>query len=69
MIHRRIYNQSLTDTGESGREYFRLGAESYSSLGRVKKKEGNSVSTFGRFRVYRLRSKVDALYIFEAIGR
>ena len=36
---------------KSGREYFRLGAESYSSLGRVeKKKEENSVSTFGRFR-------------------
>ena len=31
----------LTDTGaeENGREYFRLGAESYSSLGRVRKKE------------------------------
>ena len=36
---------------KSGREYFRLGAESYSSLGRVgKKREENSVSPFGRFR-------------------
>ena len=35
-------------------EYFRLGAESYSSLGRVGKKGKNSVSTFGRFRLYRL---------------
>ena len=39
-------------TSESGREYFRLGAESYSSLGRVgKKREENSVSTFGHFRL------------------
>ena len=38
---------------KSGREYFRLGAESYSSLGRVaKKREENSVSTFGRFRLW-----------------
>ena len=36
----------------SGREYFRLGAESYSSLGRVGKREENSVSTFGRFRLW-----------------
>ena len=35
---------------KSGREYFRLGADSYSSLGRVgKKREEKSVSTFGRF--------------------
>ena len=31
--------------------YFRLGAESYSSLGRVGKKEENSVSTFELFRL------------------
>ena len=38
---------------KSGRKYFRLGAESYSSLGRVGKKgEENSVSTFGRFRLW-----------------
>ena len=37
-----------------GRDYFRLGAESYWSLGSVGKKEENSVSTFGRFRLYRL---------------
>ena len=37
---------------KSGREYFRLGAELYSSLGRVGKKEENSVSTFGRFRLW-----------------
>ena len=45
----------LNDTGEnvqSGRKYFRLGAESYSSLGRVeKKRKENSLSTFGRFRL------------------
>ena len=40
-------------TSESGREYFWLGAESYSSLGRVgKKREENSVSTFGRVRLW-----------------
>ena len=32
-------------------EYFRLGTESYSSLGRVEKREEKSVSTFGRFRL------------------
>ena len=36
----------------SGREYFRLGAESNSSLGRVRKKRKKSVSTFGRFRLW-----------------
>ena len=40
-------------TSKSGREYFRLGAESYSSLGRVgKKSEENSVYTFGRSRLW-----------------
>ena len=37
---------------KSGREYFRLGAESHSSLGRVRKREENSVSTFGRLRLW-----------------
>ena len=37
---------------KNGREYFRLGAESYSSLGRVEKLEENSVSTLGRFRLW-----------------
>ena len=38
---------------KSGREYFRLSAELYSSLGRVgKKREENSASTFGRFRLW-----------------
>ena len=36
-------------TFKSGREYFRHGAESYSSIGRVEKREENNVSTFGRF--------------------
>ena len=51
----KFFANMLNDTGEysnSGREYFRLGAESYSSLGRVEKKEENSVSTFGRFRLW-----------------
>ena len=40
-------------TSKSGREYFRLGAESYSSIERVgKKKKKNGVSTFGRFRLW-----------------
>ena len=38
-------------TSKNGREYLRLGGGSYSSLGRVGKKE-NSVSTFGRFRLW-----------------
>ena len=37
---------------KSGREFFRLGAESYSSFGSVGKREENSVSTFGRFRLW-----------------
>ena len=38
-------------TLKSERENFRLGAESYSSLGRVERREENTVSTFGRFRL------------------
>ena len=41
-----------TKKSKSGREYFRLVAESYSSLGRVGKIEENSVSTFGRIRLW-----------------
>ena len=47
--------KGLTDTGENGTNrpvYFRLGAESYSSFEPVRKKEENSVSTFGRFRLW-----------------
>ena len=39
-------------TSKSGREYFRIGVESYLSLGRVGKRKANSVSTFGRFRLW-----------------
>ena len=38
--------------GPKRREYFRLGADSYSSLGRVGKREEINVSTFGRFRLW-----------------
>ena len=51
-MQRRVW--ALTDAGENGTNwpvYFRLGAESYSSLGRVGKKEENSVSTFELFRL------------------
>ena len=52
--HHFFFNQ-LTDTGENVQKWtrvFRLGAESYSSLGRVGKKKENSVSTFGLFRLW-----------------
>ena len=57
-IHFSTY--CLTDTGENVQKWtrvFRLGAESFSSLGRVGKKEENSMSTFGHFRLYRLNKK------------
>ena len=49
------FHLKLTDTGEtvqSGREFFRLGADSYSSLARGGKKVENSVSTFARFHLW-----------------
>ena len=40
-------------TSKSGREYFRLGAESYSSLGRLGKEEKKILaSTFGQIRLW-----------------
>ena len=47
---------------KSGREYFRLGAESYSSLRRVEKKEENTRVHFGTF------SPVDKFQVLACIG-
>ena len=58
---------------KSGREYFRLGAEWYLSLGRVWKKEKILASTFERFqqvsspRLYRLTKNTDFLYNHEKL--
>ena len=50
MSGHRMFTQPIqANLHQSGREYFRLGAESYLSLERVGRKEKNSVSTFGRF--------------------
>ena len=47
---------------KSGREYFRLGAESYSSIGRVGKREENSRVHFRTF------SPVDKFRVLACIG-
>ena len=48
----------LTDTGENVQKYFRLGAESYSSLGRVGKKKKITCPLLDVFACWQVSSPV-----------